>query len=199
MRMIGIGLAAGLLALAAGGANAQEMPNAAAFARLCLPNHGDAAATLAAADAEGGWSRLTDADHKVFDAAIRELAPEEIQTRAMVVDGKKLVLMTGRGHMPIAADEKLTVILCSIGGDGWSAADARAALHAKMGFEPVQTDAESDLYAFTETGPERSPFKAGDSEAARHAAEGNNLSLAMAMGQQQSMAFVYAVVVGVEK
>ena len=197
----GLAIAALLpMSLAAGGANAQDNPLEKAFNHLCIDHHADTAAVMATADAEG-WkpapeSTTGDPD---FRKSVEMLTPENLQARTLVADGKALVVMAGQGTLPIAQDEKLKVNFCAVGVDAMPADAVKADMRGQLGFAPVQSDPDTDLYAFTETNGQRAPFQATDSDAAKKAGEAGHLSLIVVVGQGAQAALVYAEVTGATK
>jgi hypothetical protein len=193
MRMIGIGLAAGVV-LAAGAASAQENPLEAAFDRLCVATHAEGARVVAAADADG-WQAAPDSvtGAPAFRQSVAEMSPENLQARTKMDGKNRMIVLTGAGSLPMGAGAALKLNFCSVGMEGMPGAAVRADMKGRMGFEPVHSDDASDLYAFAERDGTKTPFKGDDVDAIKKAGTSGDLSLMVVVGQPTDVSLVYAV------
>lgn len=203
MRVIGIVLAAGVVA-AAGGAWAQDSapgnPLETAFDKLCVATHADGAKVTAAADADG-WQPAPDSvtNAPAFRQSVAQMSPEDLQARTRVDDKRRLTVITGHGSLPMGADGALKLNFCSVGMEGMPGAAVRADLKGRMGFDPVHSDDASDLYAFAEHDGSKTPFKGEDVDAIKKAGTSGDLSLMVVVGGPANTSLVYAVATGAGK
>jgi hypothetical protein len=199
MRKFGIGLAAAV-ALAAGGACAQDNPLETAFDKLCVATHADGAQVIAAAEADG-WQPAPESvtNAPAFRQSVAQLSPQDLQARTRLDGKRRLIVLTGKGSLPMGADGALKLNFCSVGMDGMPGAAVRADMRGKLGFDPVHSDDASDLYAFSEHDGSRDPFKGDDVDGVKKAGAAGNLSLMVVVGDTASVSVVYAVATGAGK
>jgi hypothetical protein len=182
---------------AASQARAQEPVFEHNFEHLCLGAHGDAARTLAAADA-AGWTPA-DVSGAEFKSSLESLKPTEVQARKSVIDGAVVIVMTGKGVIPVSGGTRVGLNFCAVAQRGVSGSQARSEMHDALGFAPVRADEASDLYGFTEGDGKRSPFTSAQEQEGQTAAEAGRLSIVLAMGDATSGVLIYGVTTGVAK
>ncbi len=182
-------------AFAAGGAHAQSGAShlEQAVERLCVAGHADQARVLALAAADG-WADTGPATNDFTKTMGNEIIGTPVE-RTKVDGDKTMALVVGRGYVPGPNGERIGTNFCAVGEPGVSNAELRAVVAQTLGFAPVQSDATSDLYVFSEEGGARTPFTAQQSGDALKAAEAGKMSMINAGSNEAVM--VYAVATGV--
>ena len=184
-------LAAAAAALSmASTAQAAQDPMIALVDHLCVANHGNLDRVRAAAMAEG-WKSAPPG---------MVMAPVPmLDTSSILVKGEgdaQILLVTGTGLFP--GEGRVGVNSCGVAQAGPDVAAVKAALHSRLGFAPIVSDATIDLYGFSEKDGANHPFTVQQDDEAKAAAGRGDLSLYYIVGTGGKVVVIYGVSTGAQ-
>lgn len=161
----------------------------------CIATRADQDRVLAQTQGKG-WSEAgPEADVFIKKAAGSTLLGTPVGRKYS--DGHEvMILVVGHGYIAGPKGVKIGALFCGVSQSDITTDDARAVVANVLGFPPVRTNGDTDLYVFTETGGQRTPFGPKQAAEALKAAEAGNASFITA-GSAGDVFLLYAVTTGV--